>query len=1581
MRPVHSLKSLFGLLVLCTWALAACGDGASSDTPADADHNACGGDAALTYDGADARPGEACGACGDGILECGSTSELTCVAATEPNACGTCGPLGAAPGDACGACGAWACGDDGALSCIGADAVNACGGCSDLDGEPGRRCESDDGAGIERCVGPDEVQCRPPGDNGCGGTQPLAETPGSACGACGFGVWACDGSDAIVCAFEDRGQNACGGCGLLEGQPGTPCGSCDGTWTCDGDVVTCDASPRNGCGGCDPLPGAPGTTCDGGGQTFCADRESLSCGPPGGNACGGPAPLDAMPGSACGACSDGVVICAGPDATRCAGASETNECGGCGFLPGRPGDPCGPAAVFACDGDTMACLPDATGNVCGGTTDLEATPGDACGTCDAGRVVCDGFDATRCEGGDETVAHAWPDGDDDGFGAMVEPTAQCNLDDGYVRRAGDCDDTRPDVSPDGVETCNDIDDDCDGVVDDEATDAAAWFADRDDDGFGDDGEIVRACAAPDGYVEASGDCDDRHPRRYPGAPEADCTDPVDYDCDGATAFGDADGDGWATCVDACDDDPLRHPGVLERCDGIDNDCDGDIDEGEAVDGGTFYRDDDDDDAGDPDRFVVACEAPDGFVAVAGDCDDDDPRRFFGNTEVCDDVDNDCDGVVDPPSSSDAPTWYPDRDDDDFGDPLSGLVACDAPDGFIANGEDCDDSDPGVNPTPTNVELCDFVDNDCDGAVDEADPRGTRWYPDRDGDGFGVEDEGFVGCTASIEAARPPMTSDRFGDCADDDPSRRPSAFETAGDGVDQDCDGFEECFIDADRDGYVANTFDSTESSEFSCPTELGLGGLSAPDGDCRDDDPDVNPGTIEVVGDYRDQNCDGLELCYRDDDRDGARAPMSMLPLSNLVVTTDVECSSVNGLASADQVPNDCDDSDPTFRPGAPDSARDDLDQNCDGIQGGDWRTVFVSTTGRNGAGCGRTPESPCNTLVIDWQGHPCFDNLSDIRNEYSACGRMNCEFLVAEGTYDESFLRICDQATIVGGYSADFTTRSGDPAATRIDRVREPSGIGGPTLRVDEVSNVDPDLPGDLDRSDIYLRAITIGTNASSSRENNSATAGNAGGPDFVNDTITFDIATRGTVVLDRVIVEGAVGVDAGRLARAHGSPGISIAVRNAAEVSLVDTRVEIGAGGAATTAGRSDAEGGPAVGIALANGAMLLMDDASEVTTTADSAGGAPGPSATVACAGNSRWPGMRCLDAWVGLPAPVIPYFAQARVDADAPPVAAQDIVSAELGDGSISLYASVTEPLPSLDEMQNACALWGGALWTVDSAEEEAGVLEALAGLRVADGESAPLSYAHGIGWLPGAGAPEWLDGAAAGYTNWADGAPITRANDRCALTGPGRLDDPATQWTSDWCGRVEPFICWFPPQRVPCVPDGIGCEGDNVCLFDGLGGASACYPSTGDGRGDTVVNAADPALGRYEVRFARTRDAAQASCSDGGGRLAEPRTVDEQRFVQNLLRVRAPDVTRAWIGAVNRTDDDVFVWTDGSEVAAPLWADDGPGPNGAAEVARVSADATGGPTPDDATIEAVSWTTAPAHALDVGGYVCEWRIR
>ncbi len=300
---------------------------------------------------------------------------------------------------------------------------------------------------------------------------------------------------------------------------------------------------------------------------------------------------------------------------------------------------------------------------------------------------------------------------------------------------------------------------------------------------------------------------------------------------------DADGDGYFADEDCNDNDASIHPGATELCDGMDNDCDGEIDEEVLT---TYYADADGDGFGDPDTWVEACEKPTGYVPNGTDCDDDLATAFPGNTEVCDDVDNDCDGEVDEDTTG---IWWADSDGDGYGDPDGEVTACEQPEGTVDNDEDCDDTE--ADSFPGNKEVCDEIDNDCDGVVDEG--VTTTYYADVDGDSYGD-------AAATSEACSTPTGYvDNALDCDDAEALVNPGMDETCN-GIDDDCDGEvdEGSAIDASvwYQDYDGDTYGNAAVSVTECYQPSGY---VADDTDCDDTRAESFPGAPEFCNGYDD--------------------------------------------------------------------------------------------------------------------------------------------------------------------------------------------------------------------------------------------------------------------------------------------------------------------------------------------------------------------------------------------------------------------------------------------------------------------------------------------------------------------------------------------------------------------------------------------------------------------------------------------------------------------------------------------------------------------------------------------------------
>ena len=152
----------------------------------------------------------------------------------------------------------------------------------------------------------------------------------------------------------------------------------------------------------------------------------------------------------------------------------------------------------------------------------------------------------------------------------------------------------------------------------------------------------------------------------------------------------------------------------------------------------YYVDADGDGFGD--EVIAACEAPEGTVSIDGDCDDEDPSVHPDAEEVCNGVDDDCEGTVDVGVEGMDTFWW-----DDDGDGWGGDVveACDQPEDAVTNDADCDDTDSEVNPIAT--EVCNGIDDNCDGDIDGDAVDQLTWWLDSDGDGYGDENEWTTSC--------------------------------------------------------------------------------------------------------------------------------------------------------------------------------------------------------------------------------------------------------------------------------------------------------------------------------------------------------------------------------------------------------------------------------------------------------------------------------------------------------------------------------------------------------------------------------------------------------------------------------------------------------------------------------------------------------------------------------------------------------------------------------------------------------------------------------------------------------------------
>ncbi len=248
-------------------------------------------------------------------------------------------------------------------------------------------------------------------------------------------------------------------------------------------------------------------------------------------------------------------------------------------------------------------------------------------------------------------------------------------------------------------------------------------------------------------------------------------------------FKDEDNDGFYNYLDCDDNNALMNPGFAEVCDDLDNDCNGQTDDGLVFT--TYFLDNDGDGFGDATAFLSSCEttAPGDDVTNDSDCADNNAAPNTTATEVCDDLDNDCDGQND--DGLVFTTYFLDNDGDGFGDAAAFLSTCEttAPGDYVTNDTDCDDNNAAINTTAT--EVCDDLDNDCNGQNDDG-LVFTTYFLDNDGDGFGDAAAFLSSCETTAPGSY--VTNDT--DCNDNNANANPDALEIPLDDVDNDCDGF-----------------------------------------------------------------------------------------------------------------------------------------------------------------------------------------------------------------------------------------------------------------------------------------------------------------------------------------------------------------------------------------------------------------------------------------------------------------------------------------------------------------------------------------------------------------------------------------------------------------------------------------------------------------------------------------------------------------------------------------------------------------------------------------------------------------------
>jgi uncharacterized delta-60 repeat protein len=419
-----------------------------------------------------------------------------------------------------------------------------------------------------------------------------------------------------------------------------------------------------------------------------------------------------------------------------------------------------------------------------------------------------------------------------------------------------------------------------------------WFKDADGDGYT-DGTTQVSCISLSEYVESAtaGDCDDNNPNINPA--KAEICDGIDNNCDGQvdegllkTFYKDNDGDGYGNSNDSVQACYQTIQYVLNA-----DDCD---DNNNLINPNTIWFKDADGDGFTDGVTRVSCLQPTGYVLIAfqGDCDDSNPLR---NPNII---------------------WFKDADGDGFTDGTI-MLSCVQPVGFIqsALGGDCDDSDPIIN--PGQPEICDGKDNNCNGEIDER--VKLTFYKDQDGDGYGNPNESIQDCSQPTGYVQNPY------DCNDSNRSIYPGAPLNCNNGQDNDCSGNIEkwAYTDQDGDRYAPNNVSScidvvSFPGKITAGQELGYN-------DCNDTNALIYPGAPLNCNNGQDNDCSGNVEKWAYTDQDGDR-----YALNNVSSCVDVVNFPGRITVGYELGYNDCNDNNASINPSALDNTCDSIDNNC---------------------------------------------------------------------------------------------------------------------------------------------------------------------------------------------------------------------------------------------------------------------------------------------------------------------------------------------------------------------------------------------------------------------------------------------------------------------------------------------------------------------------------------------------------------------------------------------------------------------------------------------------------------------------